>query len=603
MRTILDYVLDEEIGRSERTVVHRARRLPGDEAVAVKLPADDLGPADRGEAEHRLRHEAASLQRVHLGAGSRGSATGVVPLIELIDGGLDGPTAEGPVALVTTLATGTLDQVVCTSGPLTLLRLVELGRVLSHALAAVHRSGVVHGDVSPTNVLVAPDGSPWLADFGASGLDGPPGRAAGTPGFAAPEVQAGSQADQAADVFSLGAVLRFAAHGGAAPITAATPGGSSSSTRGTDGRPTPHGPDLAPVPPGSLIGRPATLLATALDGASHPDPDARPTAETLARALDEVAALLHRPRAGGGGEPARPDTSAGRSLPAGRSGAHGRPTEPRAGWATTASGGPTDGAGPVRMLDATRDFGPGQHPPRPAPTPPGQPSHRRGRLVLVAALVLAGVLAVVATVAGWAQMRSAPASPAHRTAATPSLASTGPPGLSGATVSEPTAPDSAAPDSTASGAAAAGAATAGPSAPGTETRAPACPGEPPEVPAGAVSVSGDVRGQGCDELVVWWPDRAEVDRPEPSGAWTRFALGDPGQQLVLGDWDGDGTDTPGLYDPGTGLIATFDRWAEAGGELGASSVAEAASGGVARVDRRAGGDTVVIDPPPDPPSS
>jgi hypothetical protein len=144
-------------------------------------------------------------------------------------------------------------------------------------------------------------------------------------------------------------------------------------------------------------------------------------------------------------------------------------------------------------------------------------------------------------------------------------------------------------------------ADAGPgSRPPVEPPRSPCPGPTVDVPPGAVAVVGDPDGAGCTIAVLWWPDRAEVDLPDGTGARHRFALGRPGDQLVLGDWDGDGRDTPALYDPFDGTVVRFDGWARADESLpGTLVTTDAPPDGIARLVRVANGpDQLDVDPAP-----
>ncbi|WP_051580085.1 serine/threonine-protein kinase [Pseudonocardia acaciae] len=103
-------------------------------------------------------------------------------------------------------------------GRLDAVAVARIGTAVAEALAAGHELGIVHRDVTPSNVLVADDGTVKLADFGVSHLSGHPevtedGMISGTIAYLAPEVAAGGESTPASDVFSLGATLYAAIEG------------------------------------------------------------------------------------------------------------------------------------------------------------------------------------------------------------------------------------------------------------------------------------------------------------------------------------------------------------------------------------------------------
>lgn len=117
----------------------------------------------------------------------------------------------GEVALVLDLLTGgTVGSLVRTRGHLTPGELVTVLSPVASTLARLHSSGVVHGDLSPGNVLLDHEGRPVVADLGVAALAGGRGDDVwGTDGFVAPEVLAGHRPSAAADVHALGALAWF----------------------------------------------------------------------------------------------------------------------------------------------------------------------------------------------------------------------------------------------------------------------------------------------------------------------------------------------------------------------------------------------------------
>ncbi|WP_338000820.1 MULTISPECIES: protein kinase domain-containing protein [Streptomyces] len=127
------------------------------------------------------------------------------------------PDATSPWLATAYIPGLSLHEVVTTGGPLTPDALRALGAGLAEGLAAIHGCGLVHRDLKPSNVIMATDG-PRIIDFGiarsadASALTSL-GVVIGTFAFMSPEQVRADQAGPASDVFSLGAVLGFAATG------------------------------------------------------------------------------------------------------------------------------------------------------------------------------------------------------------------------------------------------------------------------------------------------------------------------------------------------------------------------------------------------------
>ncbi len=209
--------------------------------VAVKVLR--LGP----EQQEAARGEAALLARI--------DDPHVVRLLRAES------TADDQLALVLEHAPGgSLAALVAARGPLDPGEVVTALTPLATALADLHGRGLVHGDLSPANVLFTATGRPLLADLGVAGLLGVDPVAHATPGYSDPSLVAGAALAPSSDVFSLGALAWFALTGRA---------------------PEPAGerPPLLPVAPATPPG-----LAALLERCLHTQPQERPSSAEVAMA-------------------------------------------------------------------------------------------------------------------------------------------------------------------------------------------------------------------------------------------------------------------------------------------------------------------------------
>jgi eukaryotic-like serine/threonine-protein kinase len=169
--------------------------------VAVKVVRADL--ASDPEFRARFRREVTVARRV--------SSRFTAPLIDA--------DADGPVPWLATayVAGPSLAGAVTEHGPLPVRSVLELAAGLAEGVSAIHAAGVVHRDLKPSNVLLAQDG-PRVIDFGISvAAETSPltrtGLTIGSPGYMSPEQVEGREVGPPSDIFSLGAVLAFAATG------------------------------------------------------------------------------------------------------------------------------------------------------------------------------------------------------------------------------------------------------------------------------------------------------------------------------------------------------------------------------------------------------
>ncbi|WP_043670181.1 serine/threonine-protein kinase [Streptomyces xylophagus] len=253
------YRLERRLGTGAFGTVWLAHDDVLEAPVAVKVLADNwahrLDIVDRFLSEARLLRRADSNRVVQ-----------VYDIGELPDG--------RPYFVMEYADAGTLADLL-TAGPLPVSEALRLTALAARGAAALHKAGIVHRDIKPTNVLLrtAPDGSyrVLLADLGlakslaqGSGLT----LAAGSAGYQPPEqAQPGFGIDERADVYSLGAV-------GYELLTGTVPG-----APGQVVRPDRLRPDVSPD------------VQRALLRALEPDRERRwPTAHAFAEELERLAA-------------------------------------------------------------------------------------------------------------------------------------------------------------------------------------------------------------------------------------------------------------------------------------------------------------------------
>ncbi|MEV4475700.1 PASTA domain-containing protein [Nonomuraea sp. NPDC049504] len=243
-RRLGDYELTGRLGEGGQGAVFLGSR--GGETYAVKLLHGPVGD-----------ERAAFLREVELAKHVARFCTA-----QVIDAGFD----EGRPYIVSEYVDGhSLAREVALTGPRRGGALERLAVGTATALAAIHRAGIVHRDFKPQNVLLGSDG-PRVIDFGlARALDAAAtvsGRGVGTPAYMAPEQITASAVTGAADVFSWGATMCFAAN-------ATAPFGQDSVA------PVLHRILTAPPELGLLDGRLLTLVAACLDKDARNRPSSR----------------------------------------------------------------------------------------------------------------------------------------------------------------------------------------------------------------------------------------------------------------------------------------------------------------------------------------
>ncbi len=271
------YDIQALIGAGATGEVWRAVELSSGDTVALKRLSPDADP----RAVEALRREASLLRTL--------DTPYVVRLRAVVD---EGPAA---VLVLDHAPGGSLADLLARRGALDPGEVITVGGPLAQALAAAHAVALVHGDVSPANVLFTAAGMPLLADLGVARVVGERCESVyGVAEYLDPAVAAGGAPDFASDVWALAALCHH--------LLAGTPPHAGDSVADVlyaagNGERAPLGL-LAPSAPRALV--------AAIEAGLAADPGQRPDAGEFASLLRRAHAAAPVRLHGGGGPPPEP---------------------------------------------------------------------------------------------------------------------------------------------------------------------------------------------------------------------------------------------------------------------------------------------------------
>ncbi|MFP5284218.1 MAG: protein kinase domain-containing protein, partial [Thermoanaerobaculia bacterium] len=190
------YEILEPVAGGSMGEVYKAKDLRLGRTVALKfLPADLC--RDQGARKRFLREAQAVAQLDH-------------PHVATIYD--TGETEGGRAYLALAFYEGETLQQKLERGPLPVPEAVGIARQIAKGLAAAHGRQIVHRDVKPANIMVLPDGTLKILDFGIAKVTGATtltrlGFSPGTPAYKSPEQTRGDEVDSRSDLWALGVVL------------------------------------------------------------------------------------------------------------------------------------------------------------------------------------------------------------------------------------------------------------------------------------------------------------------------------------------------------------------------------------------------------------
>jgi|GEM_PF-1563482 len=200
MNTIGKYQIIEELGRGGMGVIYKALDPDIHRTVAIKVIRNELlagsGPQS-GKALKRFMVEAQAAGRL--------TYPNIATIYEV------GRHEDRTFIVMQYIAGQSLRK--CLDGGRTFSaeEVAALAVPICQALDYAHRSGVVHRDIKPDNILLDEDGKPYLVDFGIATIESvdvtKTSTVLATPAYQSPEQVLGESIDFHSDIFSLGIVI------------------------------------------------------------------------------------------------------------------------------------------------------------------------------------------------------------------------------------------------------------------------------------------------------------------------------------------------------------------------------------------------------------
>lgn len=205
------YEILELIGEGGMGRVYKARDLELDRLIALKTIRSEKGTDP--ETVRRFKQELVLARRI--------THKNVVRIYDLGE-------AEGVKFFTMELLEGeSLKKIIQKNGKMAVPTALAMIRQMLGALGEAHDQGVIHRDLKPQNIMVSPDGTPHIMDFGiarsaeSAGMTAT-GSVLGTPDYISPEQVSGEETNAQTDLFSLG-VIAYEMLTGKLPYDADTP--------------------------------------------------------------------------------------------------------------------------------------------------------------------------------------------------------------------------------------------------------------------------------------------------------------------------------------------------------------------------------------------